>query len=115
MPRLCSIPAGIFFKFIDFSTIPHIYPSACEAQKATRHELACASSIAETEQGVRVPLAAIIDYLGFRLLAVIAMPIGSNTLLYVTPLPTLPTHARHPPSCARRMRLSTPLCRRCGG
>lgn len=75
--------AGIFYKFVDFGTIPHLYPSAADAQKTTRHELNAASAVSESDTHARAPLSAYVDYLGFRLLAVIAMPLSSDTLLCV--------------------------------
>lgn len=61
-----------------------IYGSDDHAMKAANHELRGLSTIlAANIQGLQIPLMALVDYNGFRLVATSLLPIqGSKTLVY---------------------------------
>lgn len=54
------------------------------AAKASSHELLGLTSIHQFsgESGLHVPLCCLIDYLGYRLIAMSLLPIGKDTLVY---------------------------------
>lgn len=71
---------GILFKFaVDWKGI---YTSDEYAMKAASHELKGLESFLDFSPGVRVPLICLIDYLGFRLIALSLLPINGATLVY---------------------------------
>lgn len=73
---------GILFKFaIDWKDI---YSSDMYAMKAASHEMKGLEQFLELEKisMIRVPLMTIIDYLGFRLIALSVLPINNTTLVY---------------------------------
>ena len=71
---------GILFKFaVDWKGI---YTSDEYAMKAAAHELKGLEQFLDFSPGIRVPLMCLIDYLGFRLIALSLLPIGNATLVY---------------------------------
>lgn len=71
---------GILFKFaVDWKGI---YTSDEYAMKAASHELKGLEQFLDFSPGVRVPLICLIDYLGFRLIALSLLPIDGSTLVY---------------------------------
>lgn len=73
---------GILFKFaIDWKDI---YSSDMYAMKAASHEMKGLEQFLELENlsSIHVPLMTIIDYLGFRLIALSVLPIDNSTLVY---------------------------------
>jgi hypothetical protein len=71
---------GILFKFaVDWKGI---YTSDEYAMKAAAHELKGLEQFLDFSPGIRVPLMCLIDYLGFRLIALSLLPINNTTLVY---------------------------------
>lgn len=71
---------GILFKFaVDWKGI---YSSDEYAMKAAAHELKGLEQFLDFSPGIRVPLMCLIDYLGFRLIALSLLPINNTTLVY---------------------------------
>lgn len=71
---------GILFKFaVDWKGI---YTSDEYAMKAAAHELKGLEQFLDFSPGIRVPLMCLIDYLGFRLIALSLLPINDTTLVY---------------------------------
>ncbi|EGC36444.1 hypothetical protein DICPUDRAFT_31848 [Dictyostelium purpureum] len=81
---------NIIFKFvIDTELVPGIWMygetkrSDEKAQKSAGHEIKGLNNFLELSNGlVRFPLMAIIDYRGYRLLAISALPINKKTIVY---------------------------------
>ncbi len=70
---------GILFKFaVDWK---HFYGSDARAMKSAGHELKSLMRYYQCE-GVRVPLMALIDYRGYRLVAQSVLPISRDTIVY---------------------------------
>jgi Clustered mitochondria/Hom_end-associated Hint/Translation initiation factor eIF3 subunit 135/Leucine Rich repeat len=71
---------NIIYKFA--SDWLHIYRSDEFAQKAAGHELKSLMRYYRVCEGLRVPLIALIDYRGYRLVAESVLPLTSSTILY---------------------------------
>ena len=72
---------GILFKFVH--KIAYLYSTASNAMKASGNELrACAAVHALGLPGIFTPLMSLVDYKGFRLLAVSLLPLDKCTLVY---------------------------------
>ena len=70
---------GILFKFaVDWK---HFYGGDARAMKSAGHELKSLMRYYQCE-GIRVPLMALIDYRGYRLVAQSVLPISHDTLVY---------------------------------
>lgn len=71
---------GILFKFaIDWKGI---YTNDEYAIKSASHELKSLEQLLDFSPKIRVPLIALIDYLGYRLIAFSLLPINQDTLVY---------------------------------
>jgi hypothetical protein len=76
------VAGGILFKFaVDWRGL---FGGSDEfAMKAASHELRGLMAVNECRvEGLYTPLVCLIDYLGFRLIAISTLPIGSDTLVY---------------------------------
>ena len=70
---------GILFKFaVDWK---HFYGSDARAMKSAGHELKSLMRYYQCE-GIRVPLMALVDYRGYRLVAQSILPISRDTIIY---------------------------------
>jgi hypothetical protein len=75
------IVSGILFKFAAGSSGINIYGNEENAQKIASHELLGLNSFfLAGEPGLSFPLMALVNYLGFCVVALSVIPIGKNTL-----------------------------------
>jgi hypothetical protein len=72
---------GILFKFaVDWKGI---YGGDHAAMKAANQEMLCLMSVQDADvEGLCTPLMCLIDYLGFRLVAIALLPVSNSTLMY---------------------------------
>jgi len=83
---------GILFKFA--TDWKKIYGGDEYAMKAANHEMNSLMKVMDCQiPGIRVPLMTLIDYLGYRLVAVSLLPISDNTLVYGSSNGGLSVHA----------------------